>query len=86
MSRPPYHWISVKDRLPKQNREVFVCLKSERGACFDLATYCGMEKGAPWFCPFEGRHYEVREIKVTHWRGLPSLPKDEKRNKNKEFK
>ena len=63
-------WISVKDRLPKNNERILAWCKD----------YCIHDvvwdwPGCSWFDEVTG--VEHKELFVTHWMPLPELPKGE---------
>ena len=71
-------WISIKDQLPNNNGNVFVC---EMDAINDYAypynyeEACGMgyyENGAWWHNNDDGLDYGIEDI--THWMPLPEQP------------
>lgn len=69
-------WISVKDRLPKPNEAVIVCLY-DKEIEFGYRTIAWLNTcGAVWDSNDEGINLEY---KVTHWMPLPTPP-EEKRN------
>lgn len=79
-------WISVKDKLPENGKNVLCCVVNGHNFINlvlyrDYFTHDGM---ASWFVNFvmkdheSGEHGLVPEIpdeNVTHWRELPPLPK-----------
>ena len=59
-------WISVKDRLPEDQEEVFVCTRSKNGNRNIDKGYLSVD-----------RFIHRRSADVTHWMPLPELPKGE---------
>lgn len=53
-------WVSVKDRLPKDGQQVWIC---DDGGNQDIC----------WYEFVGGFRYDF-DYKVTHWRELPSNP------------
>ena len=67
-------WISVKDRLPKNDNYVLVCYHFENEpskSYIGLSNYYVFSNKPRW------RH-ENKGTVVTHWAKLPKLPKLEK--------
>lgn len=58
-------WISVKDRLPKELREVMFYDGEE--------MWIGYRLGGLW-CE---DYFTFKESKITHWMPLPEPPKEE---------
>jgi len=66
-------WISVKERLPKEEEEVLTfgrlgCVVGYYSEELNdwQATYADCETGEPW----------LKDGEVTHWMDLPDAPKD----------
>jgi hypothetical protein len=72
------HWISVKDRLPKENILVLCYARSTTGegnSCFLGA----LAHGEFWFLKVNDIghvSFPVLHWEVTHWQSLPEQPKD----------
>ena len=66
-------WISVKDKLPK-NDAVEVLVKHKNYSCYFIATYYDI--GDRWFFRKEIGHVGTSEI--THWMPLPPPPTSDK--------
>ena len=65
-AQPSFGWISVNERLPKEQQEVLVCADS--GETQETAIWTGFRWNVTW------NHQEI--INVTHWMPLPESPKD----------
>lgn len=61
-------WISVKDRLPEEEKEVLCYL----GNSLAKSTVVAFRRRGEWY--FDGWICPT----VTHWRPLPEAPKEEK--------
>ena len=59
-------WISVKERLPKMGKTVFLITDGR-----DVGT--GWYEGCHWWTSFA----DIDEDNVTHWQTLPTPPKEE---------
>lgn len=69
-------WISVKDRLPEDERDVLTCFyhKPHLNMRFiSVSSYFVFDSIPHW-------QYESIGIVVTHWMDLPELPKEEEEN------
>ena len=62
-------WISVKERLPEDDNEVFVVTRSKKGQR-------NVDKG--YYLPEDGRFVHRGTAEVTHWIPLPKLPEPAK--------
>ena len=65
------NWISVKDRLPDEDQEVFVY------SSLGIIEKCKMSN-SDWFytnCPMCSDLWDDDET-ITHWMPLPEKPKD----------
>lgn len=73
----PENWIKVKDRLPDNNLEVLVYVRSLCGEndCITLGSY---NNSYCWFLKTStNTHgYPILEYEVTHWAYLPEPPAD----------
>ena len=65
-------WISVEERLPEINEEVYTCSTKIRGWVPRFAHYLGENTFGDRNCI-----YYVDYNEVTHWRPLPQPPKGE---------
>ena len=63
-------WISVKERLPEDYKDVLVIVRNN-GALFTIIAYLTI--GGIWVHKGFGRVIGV----VTHWMPLPEMPKEE---------
>lgn len=69
-------WISVKDRLPEDERDVLTCYycKPNLNMRFmSVLSYFVFDSIPHW-------QHESIGIVITHWMDLPELPKEEKEN------
>lgn len=71
-------WISVKDKLPKDDTKVLVC-ESKFGMLERSDVFFGYYYGDKWH--WENPQSEIVEYKsdqdmwtITHWMPLPNLP------------
>lgn len=71
-------WISVKDRLPKPLRDVFVFGDDETGGDV-YRGYMGREKG--WYCEETGREFDGV---ITHWMPIVNPKPPTKQNIDKQ--
>lgn len=61
-------WISAKEEVPEDTRDVLVFCRSKKG-------YGNVDKGY-----FDGNRWIHRgTAEVTHWMDIPDLPEDEKK-------
>ncbi len=60
-------WISTKDRLPEEGKEVLVSTKSKNGQR-------NVNKG--YYLPEESRFAHRGKAEVTHWMPLPEQPRE----------
>ena len=68
-------WISVKDRLPRANKEVLVTCSAGKDRWVRLATIVKNELKEPeWFAD-DG--WQLNPYDITHWQHIV-LPKKEK--------
>jgi len=70
-------WISVKDRLPRQGKEVLVTWKRYNGVNdISIGQIFKVNKGDWYFtyCEMEGFN-SLDDSQVTHWMPLPNPPK-----------
>lgn len=63
-------WISVKDKLPKEFRQVIVCREKAKG---EFVVEAGCKDVQDWW-----KVYGTRTKKVTHWMPLPAPPEVKK--------
>ncbi len=80
--QPVDRWISVKDRLPEDNRPVLCCVSDTTG---EGRTYVigSCENSEFWFLKIGDNKrfsFPYMQIKVTHWMPLPELPRDGEQN------
>lgn len=69
-------WISVKDRLPEDGRDVLICyyFKPHLNMRFmAVSSYFVFDSIPRW-------QHESIGIVITHWMDLPELPKEEEEN------
>lgn len=76
-------WISVEDRLPESDDEIFVVSCGEVKLCmfnfWSINPSKSIEQSYQWFVyvNIQNYGYEMREVVgVTHWMPLPELPKE----------
>lgn len=70
--REPEQWISVKDRLPKNDDLVIITNIEDSD---NLWVCCGYYRrtNRKWYNQFEGPRFDA-DIYPTHWRPLPKPP------------
>lgn len=77
-------WISVKDRLPKNEQEVLVISHGWGGRLLYIGTYKRIESKTSWLTGITSKASDwslwgwsyLREPQVTHWMPLPELPEE----------
>ena len=65
------NWISVKECLPEDGKEVLVC--DTRDGIIAVLEHDSGEYASPW----HGCEYWLDEDEITHWMPLPEPPKEE---------
>lgn len=81
---PINQWISVKDRLPEDNRPVLCCVSDTTGEGRKYVIG-SCEHSEFWFLKIGDNKrfsFPYMQIKVTHWMPLSELPKDGEQNEN----
>lgn len=70
-------WISVEDRLPKNNNEVLVCAYNSKRkfSTVFIDEYDEYDEYGRW--AELRRHYNENIWSITHWMPLPEPPKGE---------
>ena len=72
-AEPKQEWISVKDRLPEQLKEVLICFDGYGKKSVSTATYRNYFYGKEWL----SNMMSLSVDSVTHWMPLPEPPKEE---------
>ena len=70
---PKHEWISVRDRLPEQLKEVLVCFDGYGEKSVSTATYRNYFYGKEWL----SNMMSLSVDSVTHWMPLPEPPEKE---------
>ena len=76
-------WISVADKLPNDNKPVYVWLgrgSELRSEIPFVGKYDPFRSGAWWIWGLDSDHRD--NIKVTHWMPLPEPPEEEQKNED----
>ena len=66
-------WISVKDRLPKHNRPVLICIEMGWGQIIGIGRWISNAGNTPW----RTDSGDIIMHDVTHWQPLPEPLKKE---------